>query len=389
VPEPLSLASLLRCAAFTEAASEALRAAHPLVAPHLERIARELLDALAAEAAAGLLPARGPRETERLAGTLVSWLDELLRGPHDDRHLGDPARARRVQLQLELPQAYTIIAVDRVRSGLHAVLREALAGEPARLHPSCLALDQLLDVELAILLEAYREDLLAKNRTAERLATLGQFAASIGHELRNPLGVIDSSVFLLRQRLRQLDVDDARIGKHLAKISAEVERSNKTISDLLELARNRPPQHRAVLASALVGSALATAQLPSTVEVRAELAEGLLVEADPDQLGRVLGNLLINASQAMGGQGRIFIEGGRDEGDVWLRVRDEGPGVPPEARGRIFEALFTTKAKGSGLGLALSRKIAESHGGTLELEPSETGASFLLRVPSHPRPPGT
>jgi signal transduction histidine kinase len=82
--------------------------------------------------------------------------------------------------------------------------------------------------------------------------------------------------------------------------------------------------------------------------------------------------------------GQAWIEAERQGGEARMRVRDAGPGIPPDVRHRIFEALFTTKAKGSGLGLALSRKIAEAHGGTLTLEPSERGASFLLTIPDGP-----
>jgi signal transduction histidine kinase len=238
-----------------------------------------------------------------------------------------------------------------------------------------------VDIELAIMLETYREDLLVKNRTAERLATIGQFAAGIGHELRNPLGVVESSAFLLRQRLGQLGVDDAVLGRHLDKISAEVQRSNKTINDLLELARSRPLKRRPVSARTTIQQAVSVAQLPATVQVTVDAAEDLLVDADPDQLGRVLSNLAINASQAMGGSGKIWLEARRSGDLVTIRVRDDGPGVNNEIRHRVFEALFTTKAKGSGLGLALCRRIAEAHGGTVVLEASERGASFLVTVP--------
>jgi len=109
--------------------------------------------------------------------------------------------------------------------------------------------------------------------------------------------------------------------------------------------------------------------------------QGLPLDADPDQLARVVTNLLINASQAMNGAGRVWIDGQREGSTTTLRVRHEGPGVPAEVRDRIFEALFTTKAKGSGLGLALCRRILEAHGGTIGLDPSESGAAFKIVVP--------
>jgi signal transduction histidine kinase len=98
-------------------------------------------------------------------------------------------------------------------------------------------------------------------------------------------------------------------------------------------------------------------------------------------MNQVLTNLLINASQAMNGQGHVALRAERGERATLVHVQDDGPGVAADIRHRIFEALFTTKAKGSGLGLALCRRIAEAHGGTLVLEPSASGASFLLTIP--------
>jgi signal transduction histidine kinase len=244
-----------------------------------------------------------------------------------------------------------------------------------------LGLHQLLDIELAIMLDTYRQDLLSKNMTAERLATVGQFAAGIGHELRNPLGVMESSVFLMRRRLEQLKLADAVLDRHLDKIGREIERSTKTISDLLDLARSRSPNRRHVDARQFVTNALAAAHLSADVEIAIDVPEGLVVDADPDQLTRVMTNLLANASQAMKGKGRISIEGCRDGGSTVLRVSDEGPGVAVDLRDRIFEALFTTKAKGTGLGLALCRRIAEAHGGTVLLEATDHGATFRLTIP--------
>ena len=122
------------------------------------------------------------------------------------------------------------------------MIREHLADDAERAAAQALvAMHQIMDIELAIMLETYREDLLVQATAgAERLATIGQFAAGIGHELRNPLGVMESSVFLLRQRLSQAPMDP-KVERHLDKIENEVKRSNKTINDLLELARNRPP----------------------------------------------------------------------------------------------------------------------------------------------------
>jgi len=225
----------------------------------------------------------------------------------------------------------------------------------------------------------------AKNRGAERLATIGHFAASIGHEMRNPLAVMESSLFLLRQHLGAEVSARPDVAKHLDRIGGEIGRANKSIHDLLDLARNRPPQRKPTELRALVASAEAASLLPAGVRVRAAgIPAELTIDVDADQFRQVLVNLFTNSTQAMAGRGTIEVAADHgSRGPTWIRIRDDGPGVGADARHRLFEALFTTKAKGTGLGLALCRRILEAHGGSIELEPTSGGASFLLTVPPH------
>jgi two-component system, NtrC family, sensor histidine kinase HydH len=368
---------------FTDDSSALLQAAYAQVAPHVAVIIDDFYDTIEAHPGARQAITGGQAQIERLKQSLRRWLEDLFRGPHDQDYFERRSRIGRMHVRIDLPQAYMFTAMNRIRIRVSQVLRDALAAEPQRLGQLLVATHQIMDMELAIMLETYREDLVAKNRKAERLATIGEFAAGIGHELRNPLGVVESSLFLLRQHLSKTPLDP-KAERHLDKIGIEVKRSNDTITALLELARNRPPRPRNIELAGLLASALAAANLPGAVEVSIRAPAGELVSLDPEQLTRVLTNLLINASQAMGERGQIWLEAERGPAETRIRVRDSGPGVPAEARGRIFEALFTTKAKGSGLGLALCRRIAEAHSGTIVLEPSgpdQTGASFLVTVP--------
>jgi two-component system sensor histidine kinase HydH len=372
---------------FDDAASATLRAAHPMMAPHFGAIIDDFYATIEAHPGARAAITGGSGQIQRLKGSLLLWIDELFRGPHDEAYFERRARIGRVHVQINLPQMYMFTAMDRIRVQSLEVLRDASILEPSTCRRMITALHQILDIELAIMLETYREDLLAKNRTAERLATIGQFAAGIGHELRNPLGVIESSAYLVSRRLEQLQISDANLSKHVEKIASEVQRSNRTISDLLELARRQPLKRRTIEASEFISQAVAAAHLPVGVAVEVSAPQGTTLDIDPDQLARVVSNLLINASQAMGGAGHIWIEA-RHQGDrSTVVVRDDGPGIPAELRPRIFEALFTTKAKGNGLGLALCRRIAEAHSGTVTLEPSERGATFRISIPDGPSGP--
>lgn len=366
---------------FGDAASAELRAFHPVAVGHFQAIVDDFYAVIEAHPGASAAITGGAAQIARLKTTLAKWLDTLLLGPHDEAYFEKRARIGRMHVRIDLPQAYMFTAMDRIRVHLLEVARASLIGDPVRLRRTSEALHQILDLDLAIMLETYREDLVAKNRGAERLATIGQLAAGIGHELRNPLGVIESSLFLLRQHLGDRATEDPKVARHLDKIATEVNRSTKTIADLLELARSRPPRREMVDLARVVAEAREAANLPPEVTLDLAMPAGVTVDADPGQMAQVLANLFANASQAMGGRGVIHVEASRSPGRTNVGVRDEGPGVPPEVRNRIFEALFTTKARGTGLGLALCRRIADAHGGSVDLDPTERGARFLVVIP--------
>jgi two-component system, NtrC family, sensor histidine kinase HydH len=374
------LQSLKTYVGFDDASSATLREIYPLVAAHVARIIDDFYDTIEAHPGARGAITGGQEQIERLKHSLRRWLEELFVGPHDGDYLLRRARIGRVHVRISLPQAFMFTAMNRIRVQAATLIHAGLGHDVAALQEATTAVHQIMDIELAIMLETYREDLVAKNRSAERLATIGQFAASIGHELRNPLGVVESSAFLLRQLLSKRTLDP-KVDRHLDKISNEVKRANNTIHELLELARSRPPNRRRSELPTLLDAAIQAAHLPGAVTVHLNVNAAGPAQIDPDQIARVLTNLLINASQAMDGSGAIWIDAECDDRQTRIRVRDGGPGVPADVQHRLFEALFTTKAKGSGLGLALCRRIAEAHGGTIALESDGPGATFLLTIP--------
>jgi signal transduction histidine kinase len=370
-----------RYVGFTEGSTAALRELRPLAAPEFPRIVDDFYAAILGHAAARGAITGGDAQIGRLKQTLTHWLDTMLLGPHDGAYLESRARIGRVHVLIDLPQAYMFTAMSRIRMGLMEVVQRHMAARPADLARVGDALHQILDLELAIMLETYREDLLARNSAAERLATVGQFAASIGRKLRNPLGVIESSLVLLRQHIGPASAAPG-VAKHLDRIGGEVGRSLKTIDDLLDLSREVPPSRTRSLVRPVVEAAVAASSLPPGVSVELSIPPDLVGDFDPDGIRHVIVNLLLNASQAMRDSGRVRVEGEAAGGGIRLRVRDEGPGVPAEVRHRVFEPLFTTKARGSGLGLALCRRIVEAHGGGIEIEETPGGASFAFWIPA-------
>ena len=274
--------------------------AHPLVAPHFGAIIDDFYATIEAHPNARAAITGGAAQIARLKQSLLRWIDELFKGPHDNAYFERRARIGRVHVQINLPQMYMFTAMDRIRLAVGRCASRGARGDARGAESRMLAaLHQILDIELAIMLETYRDDLLTKNRTAERLATIGQFAAGIGHELRNPLGVVESSAYLVTRRLEQLKVADPGLARHMEKITTEVQRSGRTINDLLELARSKPLKRRIVDCRQFVLDALPAAHLDATIEVVVEVPAGVPLDADPDQLTRVITNLCINASQAM------------------------------------------------------------------------------------------
>jgi PAS domain S-box-containing protein len=229
--------------------------------------------------------------------------------------------------------------------------------------------------------ERTRELYAAQDRLVrqEKLAILGQLAGGVGHELRNPLGAIKNAAYFLNLALAE---PEPEVKETLDILHREVAASERIIGSLLGFARPRPPARQPVEINTLVREALARTALPENVRVVTHLDEALpAILADPDQLTQVFGNLLLNAVQAMPDGGRLTVETRVEPGAGWLAVSiaDTGVGVPPENLGKLFEPLFSTKARGIGLGLALSKILVESHGGRIEAR-SEVGAGSIFTV---------
>ena len=219
----------------------------------------------------------------------------------------------------------------------------------------------------------------------ERLALLGQLASGVGHELRNPLGVMSNAIYYLDAVLTS---SPQNVKDYLVILRQQVALSERIISHLLEFGRTQPPQCETLPLSSIVDTQLQRLPTPDNITIRCEVPASLPpVYVDPVQVGQVVLNLLLNAVQAVGPDGGTVELAGLAQpgGGVCLEVRDSGPGVPAENLERIFEPLFTTKARGMGLGLAVSRSLARVNNGDITVfSPPGQGATFRLTLPSPP-----
>ena len=216
----------------------------------------------------------------------------------------------------------------------------------------------------------------------ERLAMLGQLSSSVGHELRNPLGVMSNSVYILE---RVLEDPPPKAQDCLRILRSQIHLSERIVSDLLDSVRGKAPQRRAVAVDQLISDQMARVTIPESIRVRVDVPANLPgMHADPDQVGQILVNLFNNAVQAMNGSaGELSVRAMNGDGRIKIEVSDTGPGVPPDIAEKIFEPLYTTKARGIGLGLSVSRSLAEVNSGTLSvMNHSAGGAVFLIDLPA-------
>jgi signal transduction histidine kinase len=200
--------------------------------------------------------------------------------------------------------------------------------------------------------------------------------AGVAHEIRNPLGGIELFAGLLEK-----DVPEA-LRSQVQKILQEVRHLNFIVQDFLEYARPEESRRQRLQLTALVNEVReALGESANGVEWKIEFPDDLAIEADYNQIRRMLLNLLRNALEAMNGKGAIRILAQEQNQHVAISIYDTGPGVPAELAGKIFEPFFTTKSQGSGLGLALVQRLAEQNDGRVEVVPNDKGAHFRLVLP--------
>jgi signal transduction histidine kinase len=227
----------------------------------------------------------------------------------------------------------------------------------------------------------------------EKLAALGQMASVVGHELRNPLAVMNNSVYFLKTKLAALlgaqtsepenPAADPKIQKHLNIIESEIGKSNTIIRDVLDFARNRALNLATHRVDELVEKAIERIQLPAGVTLKKDLLLGeLQVPLDEDEIRQVLVNLMENACQAMTSGGTLTIGTKSHQDQVEIIIADTGCGIPQEHLNKIFAPFFTTKSRGTGLGLAVVKKIIERHQGTIDVKSKVgEGTAFHITLP--------
>jgi nitrogen fixation/metabolism regulation signal transduction histidine kinase len=219
----------------------------------------------------------------------------------------------------------------------------------------------------------------------ERQAAWAQVARRLAHDIRNPLTPIQLAIEEVERARAE---NDPHLGEVIARagktIKAEVRTLRELVREFGDFARSPAPRPEPVDLPELLDHAI-DLYVPSSVAVERDYTyDGPELRADPDLLARAFGNLVKNACEAMGGHGTLSVKTIPVSSGVSIAFEDTGPGIAAADREKIFTPYFTTKTDGTGLGLAIVRRIAEDHGGTLELDSSRGGARFVLSLPLRP-----
>jgi signal transduction histidine kinase len=234
--------------------------------------------------------------------------------------------------------------------------------------------------------DLHRIDLEKKLESAEHLAVIGQTAGMVGHDIRNPLQAIVSATYLAKDDL--VSLPQSEIKKNLIESMKEIEDQaayiGKIVADLQDFSRPLKPFSEEIDLRKIVDTLLLSLETEENVEVISEIADDThKVKSDPDYLKRIITNLLMNAEQAMPKGGRITITARKEKGTCLISVEDTGEGIPEDVKPHLFQPLFTTKAKGQGFGLAVSKRLAKAMGGDLTFESEEgNGSKFILKLPN-------
>lgn len=372
---------------FDESDAERVHALADLVRPGLTRVVDRFYAEILRHPGAGRV-FTGQAQIDRLRVSLREWLETLFCGRYDTAYVEQRARIGRTHVRVGLSQHYMFGAIEVIWQELQRIVREA---SPASCDEKLASLHKLLTIETTIILESYRASYAERVRTieheaiqerltrAEQLAEIGQLAASLAHEIKNPLAGISGAIQVLRD---EMDPDDPRRSV-LEETLRQVTRLDGTVKDLLTYARPAKPQFGPCRLDEVIGRVTTLLSPEGSARgiriERDETPQLAPIEADEHQLEQLLVNLLLNAVHASrkGDTVRVGIASNGEE--LTLFVEDQGQGMDATTVRRAFEPFFTTKTRGTGLGLSICRRIVDAHGGSISMS-SELGRGTAVEV---------
>jgi signal transduction histidine kinase len=341
----------------------------------------------------------GPEQIARLKTTLLGWLRDLLTGPYDADYVDRRWRVGLRHVEIGLNQVYTNAALTRLRRGLDAALAEGLQDDLQRLFAVRTSVMTLIDLDLAIIEDAYQSEYTARQQAqerqlqSERLAAIGQMMAGLAHESRNALQRSQACLEMLKLEVHELPAALDLVGR-IQNAQDHLHQLYEEVRDYASPIRLKREAHDLEAILRETWDHLLTQRNGREARLEVDAADARPVcLVDRFAVEQVFRNVLENSLSACADP--VHISAGlrasvlgRGQA-IELSLADNGPGLSAEARSRIFEPFYTTKTRGTGLGMAIARRIVEAHGGQIAVgDRGGPGAEILIMLPVQ-EPEGT
>jgi signal transduction histidine kinase len=367
-----SFEELKRFVGFTQEDAQRLAEFRPIAAPHFERIARELYARMGEHERPYAALTREASVEDRVKFVVV-WLERLLGGIYDESYVAHAEANGRAHVRVGLPQGFVVASTATIRLLLSRFADSAELRE---------AIGRVLDLELAITTESHHEESRIRVARRARADAASRLATGFAHELRNPLNGAQLHLALLERELAARGIN-GEIRNGLKTVDGELKRLGRLVTDFLDFVRPKPYAFVAVDLRELCTQAVARVPVPDGAVVRLDLPPAAVcVMADPDALAQALVNVIENAVEAIpvSGGGAVGVRVHRERRAALVDVEDDGPGLA-SAEAPIFDAFYSTKAGGTGLGLAVAHRVVTDHGGAVDVETKPGRTRFRFRLP--------
>ncbi len=377
-----------RYVAFDDEDAANLQALGKALEPAFPEIAERFYQRVSAHPAAAAILTEARADGTQFKRAVQRWMEGFFVGPYDSEHVRQVSLIGKAHVRVRLPQQYMITAMNVVRTELTQAAYHLGQPDPAR---AVLSLNKILDLELAVMLDSYRETYSHQVRQTERqrmerrleevshLANVGELAASLAHEIKNPLAGISGAIQVIGS---VLEPDDPR-REIISEILSQIDRLDRTARDLLIYARPKPPSRTPKnLGKVIERTVKFLRQGPALhdIPIRCRgLDCGASARIDESQIEQVISNLVLNAAHACEEGGEVSISLWANRDNRYIEIADTGCGMTRESVERAFEPFFTTKVKGTGLGLAICKRIVEAHNGRITIDSVE-GKGTQVRI---------
>jgi signal transduction histidine kinase len=370
---------LQRYVGWTDTDVLRVRSILPIVKPHIDALIDDFYEEIERHPEARQVITGGAEQINRLKKSLKGWLAELFSGHYDRDYVERRWRVGYRHVEIGLNQVYTNAALSRLRHGILALIEQDWRGSIDDMLAARASLNTLIDLDLAIIEDAYQTEYRRRQSAAERLATIGKIAGGVAHELRNPLNVIKTSAYYLSNTTSP---PPEKVKSHLQRIERQISVADRVITALNDIARLPVPEMKPIDVETFLHEVIELNRPPANVRLHLDVnPKALTILGDRAQLQIVFGNLVRNAVDAMPDEGDLRIVAKLAENQAEISVQDTGSGISAEALPHILEPLYSTKAKGMGLGLSITHDIISRHQGTLAVESQVgTGSTFTVRL---------